>query len=92
MIVKNTNEIEDLESFDAPSEGARYTIEKISNAGLGKKFFEELEILYPEGIESSELDDILWHEDEWCFSLVGLNKNGEFPHNYNYDELDENYD
>lgn len=89
MEVKSTIEIDDLESFDAPSKGARWTIEKISNAGLGKRFIKELEIIYPEGIEHSELDDLLWHEDVWCFSLVGLNKNGETPHNYNEEVEDE---
>ena len=76
MIVKT--EIYDLANFEAWS-GGEYTKDKIVEAGLGEDFMEALEDNYPDGMTESELNDLLWFEDEWCYELVGLNSHGVTP-------------
>lgn len=74
MIIRK--DISDLYEFEAWS-GACYAANKIVAAGLGEEFINELESLYPEGMEDGSLNDLLWFEPDWCFALVGLNSNGE---------------
>jgi hypothetical protein len=71
-------EIDDLADFEAWS-GGEHTKCMIVNACLGTEFIEALEEHYPEGVTESELNDLLWFEDEWCYELVGLNSHGVTP-------------
>lgn len=73
MYVKN--EITDLADFEAWS-GGEDTKEKIIEADLGEDFMTALEDHYPDGLTATELNDLLWVEEEWCYKLVGLNSHG----------------
>lgn len=64
-------EINDLENFQAWSD-AIGTKRKICDAGKGANFIVELDIMYPTGITETALNDLLWHESEFCLALVGL--------------------
>lgn len=69
--MKITQEINDLENFQAWSD-AIGTKRKICDAGKGAYFMRALSIIYPTGITETALNDLLWHESEFCLALVGL--------------------
>ncbi len=52
--------------------GARDTVEKIEDEGKGDEFVSLIEELYPEGIDRTALNDILWFDDEWVFESLGI--------------------
>lgn len=52
--------------------GARDTVEKIEDEGKGDEFVSLIEEVYPEGIDRTSLNDILWFDDEWVFESLGI--------------------
>lgn len=71
-------EIYDLAHF-SPWSGATDTYDKIIEAGKEEEFIQRLDDIYPDGLTESQLNDLLWFEEEWCYELVGLNKCGVEP-------------
>ena len=69
MIVTNNNLT--LRDFKAWS-GAKDTQETILNEGKGKEFDSLIEELYPDGIEKTHLNDLLWFEEDWIFEMLGI--------------------
>lgn len=61
----------DLTRFE-PWSGAVDTYERIYNEGKLDDLESLLEELYPEGIEETQLNDLLWFEDEWLFECLGI--------------------
>jgi hypothetical protein len=60
-----------LENFNAWS-GAVHTKSIIVENNKCCEFNEMIEELYPDGLSESELNDILWFEDEWIFESIGI--------------------
>lgn len=60
-----------------PWSGAIDTYNELQGRGLLNTFFNELEFCYPDGINMTGLNDLLWFEPEFCYSLVGLKYNSE---------------
>lgn len=60
-----------LENFEFWS-GAKDTAEKITEAEKWDELEELLEECYPEGIDETKLNDLLWFEDEWIFEMLGI--------------------
>ena len=63
-----------------PWSGAINTYNELNKRGLLDVFFEAIEDYYPEGIDMTSLNDILWFKPEFCYELVGLkydSENGE---------------
>jgi len=69
MIVTNDNLT--LREFKAWS-GAKDTQETILNEGKGEEFDSLIEELYPDGIEKTHLNDLLWFEEDWIFEMLGI--------------------
>lgn len=69
-----------LNTFEAWS-GAVETLETLKEHNATEIFEEVLEELYPEGINETQLNDILWFEPEWVYNVCGLNIEG-----YEYEE------
>jgi len=65
-----------LEEFEAWS-GAVDTLERIRNAGKCDLLESVLEDAYPDGMDETQLNDILWFEDEWCYEMCGLRTESE---------------
>ena len=63
--------ISPLDSFK-PWSGAVDTWEKIVDAGLLGELDSLLEEIYPEGLDETELNDLLWFEPEWILESLGL--------------------
>ena len=60
-----------LEDFNAWS-GAEVTKSTIIENNKENEFNGLIEELYPEGLSETQLNDILWFEDEWIFETLGI--------------------
>lgn len=61
-----------LENFKAWS-GAVETQNKIIECGKAEEFDFLIEELYPNGLTDTQLNDILWFEEEYIFESLGIN-------------------
>lgn len=68
--MKTTNEIT-LKDFDAWS-GAVDTKEKIIEEGKADDFDMLIEELYPLGIDETQLNDLLWFEEDWLYEQLNI--------------------
>lgn len=73
--MKITKEIS-IEEFEGWS-GAENTLDKIISEGKAEEFEFILEDLYPEGMDETQLNDLLRFEPEWCFEAVGIRTESE---------------
>jgi len=69
MIVTNNNLT--LRDFKAWS-GAVDTQETILNEGKGEEFDSLIEEIYPDGIEETHLNDLLWFEEDRLYEMLGI--------------------
>ena len=65
-----------LARFDAWC-GAEKTLDKIISEGKAEALEFILEDLYPEGMDETQLNDLLRFEPEWCFEAVGIRTESE---------------
>lgn len=56
-----------------PWSGAVSTWEEIEEAGKISELEFLLEEIYPEGIDETKLNDLLWFESDWVYSLLDMN-------------------
>ena len=57
--------------------GATSTKETILEKDLGDEFDSLIEELYPDGLTDTQLNDILWFEDDWIFEMLGISEEEE---------------
>jgi len=69
--MKVTNDYLSLKDFNAWS-GAKDTKETIINEGKVDEFDALIEELYPDGIDETHLNDLLWFEEDWLFEMLGI--------------------
>ena len=60
-----------LKDFESWS-GATESKNKIINEGKEQEFEELIEEMYPNGVNATELNDILCFEDEWVYNCLGI--------------------
>ena len=65
-----------LEAFEWWS-GAADTAAKIREAGAWEELESILEELYPEGIDATTLNDLLWFESDWILETLGISSEEE---------------
>lgn len=65
-----------LTNFKAWS-GASRTQAKIIEEGKEEEFEYLIEELYPDGITSTQLNDLLWFDSEWLFETLGIEEDEE---------------
>ena len=73
--MKITKEIS-IEEFEGWC-GAENTLDKIISEGKAEEFEFILEDLYPEGMDETQLNDLLRFDSEWCFEAVGIRTESE---------------
>ena len=73
--MKVTSEVT-LRNFEAWS-GAKETKQTILEHDLSDEFDQLIEELYPDGIDETQLNDILWFDSEWCFEMLGIKEEEE---------------
>jgi len=74
--MKTFNENTTLANFNAWS-GAVDTQNAILEARKGDDFDSLIEDLYPDGLSETQLNDILWFEEEWIFESLGMKEEAE---------------
>ena len=57
--------------------GAVETKERIIEAGLEAEFERLIDECYPEGITSTQLNDIVWFDSEWVYEALGMTEEDE---------------
>lgn len=73
--MKITQEIS-ITEFKAWS-GAVETLDRIINENMASEFDALIEELYPDGIDETSLNDLLWFEEEWVYSSLGMSTEEE---------------
>jgi hypothetical protein len=73
--MKTYNET-NLVNFDAWS-GAVDTKNRIIAEGKQYDFDALIEELYPDGLSETQLNDILWFEEDWIFDQLGITEEEE---------------
>jgi len=73
--MKVTSEVT-LRQFDAWS-GAKETKQTILDNNMSEEFDQLIEECYPDGIDETQLNDILWFDSEWCFEMLGIKEEDE---------------
>lgn len=69
MTVINENlSITDFEAWN----GAISTKETIIENNKENEFDSLIEELYPDGIIDTNLNDLLWHDSDWCLEQLGI--------------------
>ena len=68
--MKITSEIS-LKNFKAWS-GAKDTLNKLIELDKCDDLEFILDDLYPDGLTDTQLNDILWFEDEWIYEILGI--------------------
>jgi hypothetical protein len=56
-------------------QGATVTKEIIIKENKENEFNQLIEELYPDGIDETELNDILWFEEEYLFEALNIREN-----------------
>lgn len=74
--MKIYNENTALINFNAWS-GAVETQERIINEGKAEDFDYLIEELYPDGLSETQLNDLLWFEEDWIFEQLGISEDNE---------------
>lgn len=65
-----------LENFEAWS-GAVSTLDRIKSEGKCDELEYVLEELYPDGMDETQLNDLLWFEEDWIFETLGIRSESE---------------
>ena len=77
----------DLQDFE-PWSGAKQTFEALTTEDL-ETLQSMLEELYPHGIDETNLNDILWFEDDWIADVCGYESKEEMFNNRESNETEE---
>lgn len=67
LIIDNAS-ISNFESWS----GAKDTQQTIIDNNKENEFDNLIEELYPEGITDTQLNDLLWHDSDWCLEQLGI--------------------
>ena len=65
-----------IANFEAWS-GAKDTKQTIIDNDKEAEFDMLIEELYPDGIDETHLNDILWFESEWVYEMLGISEEEE---------------
>ena len=60
-----------LKDFESWS-GATETKERIIKEGKEEEFEMLIEEMYPNGIDATTLNDVLWFDNDWIYSCLGI--------------------
>ena len=69
--------------------GGKETKDAIIEAGKADEFDSLIEELYPDGLSETQLNDILWFEEDWIFENLGMTEEEEEEEEEELDEDEE---
>ena len=58
--------------FTSAWSGAKYAAERLQEEGKGDEFMELIEELYPDGIDRTALNDLMWFDSDWIYESIGM--------------------
>ena len=67
-IINNSLDLRDFKAWG----GAVETQEKIIEEGKTEEFEDLINELYPDGLTDTQLNDILWFEEDWIFEQLNI--------------------
>lgn len=67
LIIDNAS-ISNFESWS----GAKDTQQTIIDNNKENDFDNLIDELYPDGITDTQLNDLLWHDSDWCLEQLGI--------------------
>ena len=67
---------ESIYNFKAWS-GAVDTQKRIIEENKEDEFEQLMDALYPDGLDETQLNDILWFEEDWIFEQLGIEEESE---------------
>ena len=70
-----------IRDFEAGS-GAVVTKDLIIKNNKEDEFDALIEELYPDGIDETQLNDILWFDDEWVLESLGIEEEDEYEEDF----------
>ena len=70
-----------IRDFEAWS-GAVATKDLIIKNNKEDEFDALIEELYPDGIDETQLNDILWFDDEWVLESLGIEEEDEYEEDF----------
>lgn len=79
---------ESISSFEAWS-GAKETQNRIIDENKEDEFDQLIEELYPDGLDETQLNDILWFEEDWIFESLGITDEEEEDEDETEDDEEE---
>ena len=65
-----------ISNFESWS-GAKSTQKRIIEEGKENDFDAMIEDLYPDGLTDTQLNDLLWFEEDWLFEQLGISDEDE---------------
>ena len=71
-MVKVSDEMNWNDVFTSAWSGARYAAERLQAEGKGEEFVELIGELYPDGIDRTTLNDIMWFDRDWIYKTLGM--------------------
>lgn len=81
----------DFNDFE-PWSGAVDTYNRICDEGKGRELEEILDDMYPDGMDETELNDLLWFESEAVYEWLGISDEEDDDNDEEYDEDETNPD
>lgn len=78
----------DLASFQAWS-GAVDTKNRIIEEGKEREFENLMDECYPDGMTETQMNDLLWFEQDWIFDQLGISDEDEEDENEDEEDEDE---
>lgn len=73
MLVTREISIKDFEAWS----GAVSTWDRIIEENKEDEFDSMIEELYPDGIDETDLNDLLWFESDWIYEALGISSEDE---------------
>ena len=70
--MKITDELSWYDIYETAWSGAKETAKTIEEHNKGEEFCSLIEEIYPEGIDRTHLNDIMWFDSEWVFDMLGI--------------------
>lgn len=71
-MIKVSDEMEWNDVLRTAWSGARYTAERLQEEGKGEEFMELVNELYPDGIDRTALNDLMWFDSDWIYESLGM--------------------
>lgn len=71
-MIKVSEEMSWHDIYESAWVGARYTADRLQDEGKGEDFVNLIEEIYPDGIDRTALNDLMWFDSDWIYESLGM--------------------